>query len=191
MDPVDSKSWKFGFGFDEKNSHMGKPILANGNRPKQSWEYFSCFLRSARVLSGYFFPDRSQLNQHSRIFQVLRFSETVIVADKKGLHVSSLYFSWRATPRLLFLLLRCWWMNVVKLLGETCLHTLMKVVKRNLKSLPKCQKLLKTYAQVIARSMGDASIALVFATTDLQQMTARYRSIKYQIFQCKLLIYLN
>ena len=162
-----------------------------GTDPKQSWEYFSCFLRSARVLSGYFFPDRSQLNQHSRIFQVLRFSETVIVADKKGLHVSSLYFSWRAIPRLLFLLLRCWWMNVVKLLGETCLHTLMKVVKRNLKSLPKYQKLLKTYAQVIARSMGDASIALVFATTDLQQMTARYRSIKYQIFQCKLLIYLN
>ena len=78
-------------------------------------------------------------------------------------------------------------MNVVKLLGETCLHTLMKVVKRNLKSLPKYQKLLKTYAQVIARSMGDASIALVFATTDLQQMTARYRSIKYQAFQCKLL----
>ena len=79
-------------------------------------------------------------------------------------------------------------MNVVKLLEETYLHTLMKVVKRNLKSLPKYQKLLKTYAQVIARSMGDASIALVFATTDLQQMTARYRSIKYQIFQCKPLV---
>ena len=123
------------------------------------------------------------------IFQVLRFPELVIVTDKKGLY--SLYFSCPAIPRLLFLLLRCWWMNVVKLLGETCLHTLMKVVKRNVKSLPKCQKLLKTYAQVIARSTGDASIALVFATTDLQQMTARYRSIKYQIFQCKLLIYLN
>ena len=122
------------------------------------------------------------------IFQVLRLSELVIVTDKKEL--SSLCFSWRAIPRLLFLLLRCWWMNVVKLLGETCLHTLMKVVKRNLKSLSKFQKLLKTYAQVIARSTGDASIALVFATTDLQQMTARYRSIKYQTFQCKLLTWL-
>ena len=82
-------------------------------------------------------------------------------------------------------------MNVVKLLGETFLHTLMKVVKRNLKSLAKFQKLLKTYAQVTALLTEDVSIALVFATTDLQQMTARYRSIKYQIFQCKLLIYLN
>ena len=77
-------------------------------------------------------------------------------------------------------------MNVVKLLGETFLHPLMKVVTRNLKSLPKCQKLLKTYAQVTALLTGDASIALVFATTDLQQMTARYQSIKYQTFQCEL-----
>ena len=148
-------------------------------------------LALALVLSWYFFLTGHNSISIREIFQVLRFSELVIVADKKELHVSSLYFSWLAIPRLLFLLLRCWWMNVVKLLGETCLHTLMKVVKRNVKSLPKCQKLLKTYAQVIARSTGDASIALVFATTDLQQMTARYRSIKYQIFQCKLLIYLN
>ena len=82
-------------------------------------------------------------------------------------------------------------MTVVKLLGETFLHTLMKVMERNLKSLAKFQKLLKTYAQVTALLTEDASIALVFATTDLQQMTARYPSIKYQTFQCKLLIYLN
>ena len=137
----------------------------------------------------YFFLTGDNSISIREIFQVLRFSELVIVTDKKGLY--SLYFSCPAIPRLLFLLLRCWWMNVVKLLGETFLHTLMKVVKRNLKSLAKFQKLLKTYAQVTALLTEDVSIALVFATTDLQQMTARYRSIKYQIFQCKLLIYLN
>ena len=64
----------------------------------------------------------------------------------------------------------------------------MKVVKRNLKSLAKFQKLLKTYAQVTALLTEDVSIALVFAATDLQQMIVRYQSIKYQTFQCKFLL---
>ena len=79
----------------KKSSHKGKTILAweMGTDPNShgsifgaSWGLLACFL------------DISFLTSHNsisicEIFQVLRFSELVTVADKKGLHVSSLYFS--------------------------------------------------------------------------------------------------